>query len=116
MKILFEKSIGYHAGDLGKAEGRWEIMSSDRGTGHFGTGTYFVGNPEEINYGNYKDRPHHEVDFDKYTLYTPYDTKSAFQLHDFLRNINYNIKYYEVAQKPTSYIIKLRNEFNDLLY
>lgn len=34
----YPKNLGYHAGDLGKAE-PLSIQSGDRGTGHFGTGT-----------------------------------------------------------------------------
>ena len=36
--------MAYHAGDLGKSENFFlGFMDSNRGTGHFGTGTYFVG-------------------------------------------------------------------------
>lgn len=41
------EKVGYHAGDLGKSE-PLSRMDGGRGTGHFGTGTYFVGDPEKI--------------------------------------------------------------------
>ncbi len=40
-------NLGYHAGDLGKAE-HLNIQGRSRGTGHFGTGTYFVGVKEKV--------------------------------------------------------------------
>ncbi|MEA4922300.1 MAG: hypothetical protein VB031_02905 [Eubacteriaceae bacterium] len=53
---LFLQDTGYHAGDLGKAEGLWNMLSSDRSTGHFSTGTYFAGNEDKISDGNYGER------------------------------------------------------------
>ena len=41
--VIIPKNIAYHAGDLGKAEHYGRFYGSNRSTGHFGTGTYFVG-------------------------------------------------------------------------
>ena len=91
--------MGYHAGDLGKAESYWNIMSGRRSTGHFGTGTYFVGDKEEINLSGYKDRPQHGVDFSDYNLYKPYTYNQGVRLHDFLKELNYNLKHLPEAKK-----------------
>lgn len=86
-------SVGYHAGDLGKAEPFFN-MSGSRGTGHFGTGTYFVGDEAAINIGNYADRPHEKVDFGKYHLFAPKNLSDARALHEFLKGVNsfYNVE------------------------
>ena len=81
------ENIGFHAGDLGKAEPRSQ-MSGGRGTGHYGTGTYFVGNEDAINIGNYAKRPHEVVDFTKYNLWRPLLKSDARDLHDFLKSVN----------------------------
>ena len=82
------KNIGYHAGDLGKAEFLHQ-QGRSRGTGHFGTGTYFVGNEEAIGdktgYGN---RPHHAVDFSNYNLYKVKSDKDGYDLHRQLQLID----------------------------
>lgn len=80
-------NIGYHAGDLGKAE-PLSTQGYGRDTGHFGTGTYFVGNEAEINIGNYKERPHETVDFSKYHMYKVTDERTGRKLHDFLRGVD----------------------------
>jgi hypothetical protein len=83
------KNIGYHRGDLGKAENRWQ-MNSGRGTGHFGTGTYFTGKPLD----NWEtQRPQHKVNFDNYKLFRPKDDEQGFDLHESLKAINNGYKY-----------------------
>ena len=81
-------SLGYHAGDLGKAE-YYHQQSGDRGTGHFGTGTYFVGDEAKIS-GNdtYGKRPHHAVEFDNYNLYKIKNDDDGFSLHRQLKVID----------------------------
>ena len=81
-------SLGYHAGDLGKAE-FYHQQSGDRGTGHFGTGTYFVGDEAKIS-GNdtYGKRPHHAVEFDNYNLYKIKNDDDGFSLHRQLKVID----------------------------
>ena len=83
-------NIGYHAGDLGKAEALSQ-QGLGRDTGHFGTGTYFVGDKEAINgYNkrNGKDAPIETVDFEKYNLFKPKNAEDGFALHDFLRGVD----------------------------
>lgn len=82
-------SLGYHAGDLGKSTvDDYAHQGYSRGTGHFGFGTYFVGDEEQINYGNYGKRKHEAVDFDKYNLFEPRNFDQALKLHDALRLID----------------------------
>ena len=91
-----EKAITW--GDLDYAQKTdTRRMMSGRGTGHFGTGFYFVG--KEGPYGLDKDnnikgydyepsRPIYEIDLDKYNLYKPKDNDSAYRLHDAMASIN----------------------------
>lgn len=88
------KNLGYHAGDLGKAESYGEMYGGKRDTGHFGTGTYFVGNPDKIKGYNSRDgiaAPVEIVDFTKYNLFKPSDTEQAWELHHALQQINYDL-------------------------
>lgn len=85
-------NLGYHAGDLGKAE-HLNIQGRYRGTGHFGTGTYFVGEEEKVtNDSHYGKRPQHAVDFSDYNLYKVRSDRTGYQLHDALRIIDGGIK------------------------
>ena len=82
-------SIGYHAGDLGKSTvDDYAHQGYSRGSGHFGFGTYFVGDEEQINSGNYGKRQHETVDFDKYNLFKPRDFEQGYKLHNALRTID----------------------------
>ena len=100
---------GYHAGDLGKSEQR-ERQTGGRNTGHFGTGTYFVGDPEKIKgyndnqYGK-GEAPHHIVDFSSYNLYKPSTNDYGYKLHDALANINNGYKYFTKNAKDYDYFI-----------
>lgn len=91
-------SLGYHAGDLGKAE-QLHQQGYGRGTGHFGTGTYFVGDEAEINHGDFGKRPHHAVEFDNYNLYKAKDYKDGYALHEQLKVIDggFSQEYYDRA-------------------
>lgn len=91
-------SLAVHAGDLGKSEGFWQMTSSRRGTGHFGTGTYFVGDEEQINKYVYENRPHEKVDFDNYNLFKPKNYKEGMALHEALKFINNSVYDYEVLK------------------
>lgn len=84
---LSKADYGYHAGDLGKAESLSQ-QGYGRDTGHFGTGTYFVGDEDKINIGGFKERPHEKVDFSKYNLYKVYDSDAGYRLHNFLRGVD----------------------------
>jgi hypothetical protein len=90
-------SLGYHAGDLGKAEGYWNMVSSNRGTGHFGTGTYFVGDEAQISDSHYGKRPHEKVEFSNYHLFKPLYEQEGFDLHSGLKYINDSISLYPIA-------------------
>lgn len=88
--------VGYHYGDLGKAD--YKHQFGDRNTGGFGTGTYFVGTPvsHRKDGGSYKNRPEHVVDFSKYNLFRPRNNEQAYKLHDALlaiNNMSVNIKH-----------------------
>ena len=83
------KNVGYHAGDLGKSEWHSQQAGSSRDTGHFGTGTYFVGDEKLIGKGSgYEDRPHHTVDFNDYNLYKPKNAEQGARVHENLKRIN----------------------------
>lgn len=84
-------SLGYHAGDLGKSE-FYDMQSADRSSGHFGTGTYFVGDEAQINKNGYENRPHHAVEFDNYNLYKVRSDDDGYKLHRSLRLIDGGIK------------------------
>lgn len=82
-------NIGYHYGDLGKGgdTNYCSMTSSRRSTGHFGHGTYFLGNKDNVSSmkGN---RPLKEIDFSDYNLYKPFTESQAWTLHDGLKAIN----------------------------
>ncbi len=84
-------SPAYHSGDL--KFGRDTVlgrMMGGRGTGHFGTGVYFVSSKDKLKdpFGVREGRPIQEVDFSKYNLFRPLTNYVAQRLHDGLRGIN----------------------------
>ena len=93
-----KNSLGYHAGDLGKAEFYHE-QGYGRDTGHFGTGTYFVGDEAKISHGNYGKRPHQSVEFNNYNLYKVKSDKDGYDLHDQLRVLDggFSQEFYDKA-------------------
>ena len=85
-------NVGYHAGDLGKAE-YLRQQGRSRGTGHFGTGTYFVGEEEKVTKDSYYGkRPQHAVDFSDYKLYKVRNDRDGYRLHDALKIIDGGIE------------------------
>jgi hypothetical protein len=81
-------NLAYHAGDLGKGTDTFlDKMDPGRGTGHFGTGTYFVSS-EELAVGRTAGRPVQTVDIGNYNLHKPKDWEEALALHDTLRDVN----------------------------
>lgn len=99
-------NVGYHAGDLGKSE-HLGMISGSRDTGHFGFGTYFVGDRKKIdgyNRRNGQEAPVETVDFSQYNLYRPATNDDGFTLHNFLRSLN---AYYDrdpnLVQTPEEY-------------
>lgn len=87
-------NYGYHAGDLGKAEYYESTIGGDRDTGFYGTGTYFLGKPNELSLGNYANRPLHKISFDDYNLYKPKDYEEGNALHTTLGKINKGAEQY----------------------
>ena len=84
------ENLGYHAGDLGKAESLGS-QGYGRGTGHFGRGTYFVGNKELVKNYNKRDgkqAPQHAVDFTDYNLYKVKSDRDGYSLHENLKVID----------------------------
>jgi len=91
--------LAYHAGDLGKSESYYNIATARRGTGHFGTGTYFVSDPKLIQGDGYRHRPVESIELDNYSTFKVQSTTEGFQLHDFLRDINYNLYGWGMVEK-----------------
>ena len=95
VNVLTEENKAITWGDLDIAKKTdTRKMMGGRGTGHFGTGFYFVGanGPYGINgnkfYDYAPDRPIYEIDLDRYNLYKPKDNDTAYKIHDAMRNIN----------------------------
>lgn len=81
--------VGYHAGDLGKAEYHHNQAGSQRHTGAYGTGTYFVGDKGAFKTSeSYASRPINTVNYENYNLYRPSDAAQGKQVHDDLRVLN----------------------------
>ena len=100
-KLLNESNIGYHYGDLGKADFKHNF--GNRSTGGFGTGTYFIGKPvSEIGYkSSYEGRPEHKIDLSKYKLFVPRDYDRAQNLHRGLLWFNNNANQVYVTDFET---------------
>lgn len=82
------RDYGYHAGDLGKSESLAQ-QGYGRDTGHFGTGTYFVGDESKISGDTtYGKRPHEKVDFSNYNLFKIKNSSDGYALHKFLRGVD----------------------------
>ena len=98
-----KNSVGYHAGDLGKSTADdYAHQGYGRGTGHFGFGTYFVGDQAQIGQGSgYGSRPVETVDFDKYNLARPRNEEMGFKLHDALKRIDGFVQDYSEFAKYT---------------
>lgn len=87
---LEENNIGVHYGDLGKSE-TINRSTYTRGTGHFGSGTYFFGpNAKEVQEkgGSRSGRPKNTVDFSNYNLFRPSNSEEGYRLHEALKRIN----------------------------
>jgi hypothetical protein len=104
-RYSLKTDLAYHAGDLGKAESLFQ-QSGGRSTGHFGSGTYFVGNPEKIkgyNSRNGAEAPVETVDFSKYNLFKPKDYKDAQVLHDFFKGVDDRNVLFKGARSSSEY-------------
>lgn len=85
-----KQNIAYHSGDLGYGTdttlGR---MTGGRSTGHFGTGVYFVSNPEYYSdLIGYENRPVQIVNLSGYNLLRPRFNYEAEILHKALEKVN----------------------------
>lgn len=87
-------AVVYHAGiisKLNKAETNGRFYGSNRGTGYFGTGHYFVDGAtkhELDNNGHYNKLPYTSVDISKYdNLFKATTNEVADKLHTFLSNL-----------------------------
>lgn len=78
----------YHGGDLGYGTDTVLGRMSGRSTGHFGTGVYFVGNPQKLKTVIRGERPTEKVSFDGFNLATPRNNDNAKLLHDGLKQVN----------------------------
>lgn len=108
-----DSKILYHAGDLGIGRDTTyaNMTNQSRGTGHFGTGTYFVSSQDELQHGTYKDRPIKAVDISDYNLYKPKNSVEAEHLHDFLKEIN-NTKW--DSEERYSKLVEGKKEYDNL--
>ena len=80
-------------GDLGKGRDTnyLNMSNSRRSTGHFGTGTYFVDeNYEPGETSSYNKRPVSRANLSDYNLFKPSNENDGLDLHDALKEINYN--------------------------
>ena len=109
------KSPAVHYGDLGKSE-FLSNQTGSRGTGHFGTGTYFVSPDSEalsrMEKNAYGKRPKQFVSLDGYNLYKPSDRTSAGNLHKFLSEINNKLDIKQEL-KPYEYDAFMSDVFRD---
>lgn len=88
------ETVMYHAGvisKLNKAETNGRFYGSDRGTGYFGTGHYFVDSNtkhELDNNSSYSSLPYTSIDISKYdNLFKATSDEVADALHTFLKNL-----------------------------
>ncbi len=88
IREVIMENFGWHAGDLGKSE-PFSVMSyGGRGTGHFGTGTYFCSSEDKLQGDGYRGRPKHKVSFDGYNLVRINDGELGMMFHSALKYIN----------------------------
>jgi hypothetical protein len=87
---LSESDLLYRSGDLIKKSEDGFNMTSNRNTGHFGTGFYFFGDEETAS--SYDNRDVSTVDASNYNLLRIKSLDDGLMLHDILKNIN-NLRY-----------------------
>jgi hypothetical protein len=103
----FKPDVAWHAGDLGYAG--QDILGSmaGRGTGHFGSGVYFVSKqfkpskPTSMLRGfTMGDRPQNKADFRGKNMFTPRDYEQGITLHDGLKFVD-KLESYDDIDKDT---------------
>lgn len=83
------RAMAHHRGDLGVGhDTTLERMTEGRGTGHFGTGTYFTSPTGGLTTGVHSTRPLAVADLRNYNLFKPKDASEAANLHSALKDIN----------------------------
>ena len=88
LDVAGEGNVGVHYGDTGTAgDTKLERMAGGRGTGHFGTGTYFLSRPKETE-GPYAKRPMHRISLEGVNLLDVDTEQSGRSLHKALKNFN----------------------------
>lgn len=87
----YSHGTGTHFGDGGKGRDSnyFSMHTSNRSTGHFGTGVYFYGDVYNAS-ASHKARPSIEMDVNGYNLLEPNSNQEGFEIHDGLRQINHN--------------------------
>jgi len=106
------ENVVYHAGKfskLNKAESNGRFAGSNRGTGYFGTGHYFVDNNtlNELQQGGYQNQPLTSVDISGYNNLFRADTdEKANNLHNFLQDMT---RYTQGSDKNS--VEELYNEY-----
>ena len=111
------ENVGYHYGaenlDFNRKS---ETISQkgSRGTGFFGTGTYFFGDKNEAKISGYDKKTEHKVDFSKYNLYKFNNYEDGKTFHDFFKEIENN--YSKDAPKTIEEYNKGANELAEKLY
>lgn len=119
------EDVVYHAGTfskLNKAETNGQFAGSNRDTGYFGTGHYFVdGNTiNEISTGNYAEKPLTSVDISGYNNLFRADTdEKAKNLHYFLSNLTkytQGSKRNDTADLYSDYLTAFKGQENIIPY
>lgn len=80
-----------HWGNLDKGiKADSKAIMSGRGTGHFGTGFYFVNKEHfgDMKYDYKPNRPIYELDTSSYNLFIPKTNGQAYSLHTYLKIVN----------------------------
>lgn len=120
-----DEDVGYHYGaqelDTNIKSERLRTRQG-RGTGAFGTGTYFFGKDaintyESSGYSNNKNKTEHKVDFSQYNLFKPKTSNEGFELHDFFKALdnNYNYDGYKSEMAWKKAHRDLTNKINQVL-
>jgi hypothetical protein len=112
MKILYKNYIYEatnrllkHFGDLGKGSDTYlgRVSQGSPGHGHFGTGTYFISNNNELS----RNAPVHVVDSSNYNLLVLTDFFKALKIHDILAKVN------QAVEDPTVGLEELSKEISN---
>ena len=111
------ENVGYHYGakDLDfNRKSETISQKGSRGTGFFGTGTYFFGDKNEAKISGYDKKTEHKVDFSKYNLYKFKNYEDGKTFHDFFKEIENN--YSKDAPKTIEEYNNGANELAERLY